>query len=299
MKASRALVVVADDFGIGPETSRGILELGAEGRISATVLLVNSPHAESAIALWERVRRPVEMGWHPCLTLDRPILPPDQVPSLAGADGNFRSLGQFLRRVFSGRIRAAEVFAELRAQHDRFRALVGHSPRVVNSHQHVALFPPVGRVLRELLAEQHPRPFVRRVVEPLRTIARIPGARIKRSVLTCLGQRMARRSDRLGFPSCAVLAGVTDPPYVADEQFFIRWLRAIPANSVELMCHPGYRDETLIGRDCIADNEGIARRVHELHLLRAADFTAAALRAGFRLTAPAELSGAGRHASAA
>jgi predicted glycoside hydrolase/deacetylase ChbG (UPF0249 family) len=299
MKARRALVVVADDFGIGPETSRGILDLAAEGRISATVLLVNSPHAESAVAAWDRARRPVELGWHPCLTLDRPILPPDRVPSLVCAGGSFRPLGQFLRRVCLGRIRACEVAAELRAQYDRFRELIGYAPRVVNSHQHVALFPPVGRVLLDLLAEQHPRPFVRRVVEPGRTLARVPGARMKRAVLTWLGRRAGRHADEFGFPSCEMLAGVTDPPCVADEQFFIRWLRAVPADSVELVCHPGYRDETLIGRDCIADNEGIARRVHELHLLRAADFSAAALRAGFRLTAPAELSGAGRHASAA
>ena len=96
-----------------------------------------------------------------------------------------------------------------------------------------------------------------------------------------------------------MLAGITDPPHVADEQFFVRWLRAISVSSVELMCHPGYRDETLIGRDCLADDECIARRVHELNLLRAADFSAAALRAGLRLTAPAEMSDLGRHASAA
>jgi predicted glycoside hydrolase/deacetylase ChbG (UPF0249 family) len=299
MKAGRALVVVADDFGIGPETSRGILDLAIEGRISATVLLVNSPYAESAVAAWNRAYRSVEIGWHPCLTLDRPILPPDRVPSLVDADGDFRPLGQFIRRVCLGRIRPGEVAAELRAQYDRFRDLVGQAPRVVNTHQHISLFPPVGRVLCELLADQHPRPFVRRVMEPARTLTRIHGARVKRSILAMLGRRAARRTDRFGFPGCALLAGVTDPPHVADEQFFVRWLKTVRARSVELMCHPGYRDETLIGRDCPADNDGIVRRVHELNLLRAADFSAAALRAGFRLTAPAELSDGGRHASAA
>ena len=299
MKARRPLVVVADDFGIGPETTRGILDLAAEGRISATVLLVNSPHAESAVAAWNRIHRPVEVGWHPCLTLDRPILPADRVPSLVDADGSFPSLGGFIRRVCTGRIRAGEVAAELGAQYVRFRDLVGHEPRVVNTHQHVALFSPVGRVLHELLANQCPRPFVRRVVEPARTITQVPGARLKRSVLSILGRWAARRTAGFGFPGCAVLAGVTDPPHVADEQFFIRWLGAVQGSSVELMVHPGYRDESLIGRDCIADNECIARRVHELNLLRAADFSAAALRAGFRLTAPAELSDGGRHASAA
>ena len=40
---------MADDFGIGPGTSQGILDLAAAGRlVTATVLLVNSPHRESA-----------------------------------------------------------------------------------------------------------------------------------------------------------------------------------------------------------------------------------------------------------
>ena len=65
MAGLRQLVVVADDFGIGPETDRGILELGAAGRVTSTVLLVNSPFAEPAIAAWNRAGRPIELGWHP------------------------------------------------------------------------------------------------------------------------------------------------------------------------------------------------------------------------------------------
>jgi hypothetical protein len=41
------------------------------------------------------------------------------------------------------------------------------------------------------------------------------------------------------------------------------------------------------------------RRVHELELLRSADFPAAVRRAGFRLTAPAELNASNAHRFAA
>ena len=47
--AKRFLVVVADDFGIGPGTSQAILELGQLGRVTGTTLLVNSPFAGEAI----------------------------------------------------------------------------------------------------------------------------------------------------------------------------------------------------------------------------------------------------------
>jgi predicted glycoside hydrolase/deacetylase ChbG (UPF0249 family) len=185
-----------------------------------------------------------------------------------------------------------DVQAELRAQYERFQELVGHPPWVINTHQHVAVFPPVGRVLHDLLTEQMPKPFLRRVRESCTTLAGVPGAKLKRNVLTLLGTRLAQQSARLGFPGCLQLVGVTDPPCVADEQFYTRWLTKVPGDTVELACHPGYRDATLIGRDCSGDDACVARRVNELHLLRAADFAEAVRRAGFRLTAPAEVTGA-------
>ena len=299
MAQRRNLVVVADDFGIGPETSRGILELAAERRITATVLLTNSPYAADAVAAWNRAGRPIELGWHPNLTLDSPILPGSQVPSLVDAAGNFHRLGAFLSRACTGRLQVREIAAEFRAQYERFIELVGRPPSVVNSHQHVALFGPVGGALLDVLRDQVPRPFLRRVHEPATMLWRIPGAKTKRAVLSYRGGRLARRSERLGFPGCDVLCGITDPEYTADEAFYARWLRLVPGATVELACHPGYRDETLIGRDCATDGAGVMRRVHELHLLRAPSFAAACHTAGFRLLAPGELAGVGSMACAA
>src|SRR5581483_5943619 len=52
MDATRFLVVIADAYGIGAETSRGSLELDARNLITGTVLLVNSPSAEEAVRAW-------------------------------------------------------------------------------------------------------------------------------------------------------------------------------------------------------------------------------------------------------
>jgi hypothetical protein len=52
---------------------------------------------------------------------------------------------------------------------------------------------------------------------------------------------------------------------------------------VELTCHPGYLDSTLIGRDCTATDGLLLRRVRELHLLRHPGFRDACRRAGFTL----------------
>jgi predicted glycoside hydrolase/deacetylase ChbG (UPF0249 family) len=63
----RYLIINADDFGVGDATSQGILDLAAGGYISSSVLLVNSPFAESAVRMWRAQGQRLELGWHPVL----------------------------------------------------------------------------------------------------------------------------------------------------------------------------------------------------------------------------------------
>jgi predicted glycoside hydrolase/deacetylase ChbG (UPF0249 family) len=281
--------VVADDFGMGPETSRGILDLAQRGAVTGTVLLVNSPYAEADVAAWRRADSRPELGWHPCLTLDAPALPAARVPSLVGPDGRFWRLGQFLPRLLRRLVRPEEIQAELLAQLRRFHDLVGEPPGLVNAHHHVQVFRPVGRILESLLAGQRPLPYFRRIREPWRLLATVPGARGKRAFLSLLGRRGSRRLARAGFPGADWHVGITDPACVADPEFFARWLRRTPGRVVELCCHPGYFDPTLVGRDCTPDDGQQMRRVRERDLLRQPSFLDACRRAGFTLAAPADL----------
>jgi predicted glycoside hydrolase/deacetylase ChbG (UPF0249 family) len=288
MDAPRYLIVIADDYGIGPATSRAILELAGRGVVTGTVLLVNSPYAPEAVAAWRQSGLALEVGWHPCLTLDPPVAPAGRVPSLVGPDGCLWPLGAFLKRLALGLIRPGDLERELRAQLGRFCELVGRPPTLVNSHQHTSLFPPVGRILRSVLAARRPLPYFRRVREPWSMLRRIPGARVKRSLLTLLGRAEALQLERAGFPGQRWLAGITDPPWAADPEFFARWLTRVPGRDVELACHPGYHDPTLVGRDCTADDGLQQRRVDERHWLQQPTFGEACRRAGFTAVSPAE-----------
>ncbi|MCE9534353.1 MAG: ChbG/HpnK family deacetylase [Planctomycetes bacterium] len=298
---SRRLIVCADDLGIGPETSRGIIELARDNKITATVLLVNTPTAEDAVVQWKRANAVCDLGWHPCLTLDSPILPAAQVPSLVDGDGRFWGLGAFIKRWAFGKLRANEIAAEWRAQLRRFRDLVGADPVIVNAHQHVAVFRPAGQILMDLLATLPNRPYVRRVREAAGTLRRIPGARLKRVFLSTLANRNNRDLDRNGFPGNDVLAGIANHGDVHHPSFYTRWLERTRGRVIELMVHPGYRDETLLGRDCVPGDGGLERRDRELDLISQPIFADSVRRAGFRLTCPNELFGSGmrEHADAA
>ena len=296
MDATRYLIVMADDFGIGPETSRGILELAACGVVTGTVLLVNSPHADDAVRAWRLAGSVSELGWHPCLTMDPPVAGAGRVPSLVGPDGCMWPLAKFLARLAAGRIRAEDIERELAAQYDRFVEMAGRPPALVNSHQHVALFPPVGALLRRVLEPVRPRPYVRRLGEPASMLARIPGARFKRSALGGLGRLQARPWARAGYPAADWLAGVTDPKWVQDPAFFTRWLANVPGRAVELACHPGWPDATLAGRDGDGPQR---RREDEYRLLAGPSFDDACRRAGFRRVAPSEWVGRAARTQAA
>jgi predicted glycoside hydrolase/deacetylase ChbG (UPF0249 family) len=284
---NRFLVVTADDFGAGPATTRGILDLAACGAVTSTVLLVNSPFAEEGVREWRAAGRPLELGWHPCLTLDSPVLPPSEVPTLVAPDGRFPRLGTLAKRLALGRVRPDEIEAEFRAQYRRFVELVGAPPANVNAHHHVHVFRPVGDALARVLAGSGA--FVRRVVEPGRTLRRVPGARLKRTVLNWLGRSAARRQEAAGQPGSEEHIGITDPPFTERPDFFTRWLASSAARFVELGCHPGHLDLTLVGRDGTLADGLIHRRVRELVLLARPDFLDAVRAAGFALVTAAEL----------
>ncbi|HTU92175.1 MAG TPA: ChbG/HpnK family deacetylase [Gemmataceae bacterium] len=290
MDATRFLIVIADDFGIGPETSRGILELAARNLITGTVLLVNSPYAEEAVRAWQQSTADLEIGWHPCFTLDGPCAPACRVPSLLGDDGRLLPLRRFLARLYLHQICPRQIEIELKAQYDRFLELVGQAPAFINSHHHVSLFPPVGSILRRLLHERGtPLPYLRRVQEPWSVLGRIPGARKKRTLLTLLGRMESRHQEIGGFPGNDWLVGIADPPCVSDPGFFARWLALVPGQIVELACHPGRYDASLIGRDCSEKDGMLQRRVQESHLLQQPNFLDACRQAGFKLVSPSEL----------
>ncbi len=285
----RYLLITADDFGIGDATTQGILKLAEMGRVTNSVLMANSPHVESGIELWHASGKKLELGWHPALTIDGPVAKAADVSSLIDADGRFFPLGTFLKKMMTGAIQARHIEIELHAQYSRCCDLLGGPPPIINGHHHIHIFNPVGAILRDILRQQTPRPYIRRVRESWSTITRIRGARVKRLVLNHFGQKAARKQKQEGFPGSDWAVGVTDPRYVDHPDFFTQWVRTITGDIVELTCHPGLRDKSLIGRDCSATDGMIERRVRELELLADDNFLAATRQAGFTIISPAQL----------
>src|SRR6185295_3930581 len=120
--AARTLIVNADDFGLTPGVSRGILEAGAKGIVTSTTVLVNRPTDPDLIARLEASG--LGAGLHLNLTLGTPISNPRRVPSLVDGEG------RFIRdpREAASRADKDEARIELGNQIDVFRALMGRFP---------------------------------------------------------------------------------------------------------------------------------------------------------------------------
>src|SRR5438874_12576285 len=134
----RRLIVNADDFGLTPGVSDGILAAHRHGIVTSTTMLVNRDVPKATIA---RARDAgLGLGLHVNLTLGSPLTRGASLVDDAGA---------FVRDARRAAARAAsrDVEREIVAQVERFETLVGTRPTHLDSHHHVGLLVPVREVL--------------------------------------------------------------------------------------------------------------------------------------------------------
>jgi predicted glycoside hydrolase/deacetylase ChbG (UPF0249 family) len=162
------LVVSADDLGLSESVDRAILTAHRDGIVRSTSLLVTFPRSEAAAAL-ARTERDLEIGLHIDLVEGMPVSDPARIQTLVDGDGRFRGLSALVGSLARGRVRAADIATEVRAQVARARAL-GTPALAWDSHRHVHLVPLVARIVGALGRELGAR-WIRRATPPRPTLA--------------------------------------------------------------------------------------------------------------------------------
>ena len=226
------VIVCADDLGLSPGVTQGILEAHRDGVVRSTSLLVTFTGAEEA-ATRARAERTLEVGLHVDLVGGAPASEPSRVRSLVDADGRFHRLPQFTARLLSGRIRLAEVATEVRAQAARAREW-GIEPRAWDSHRHTHLIPPASQVVA-VVARQEGVRYLRRA-RPPRMAATMKAQLLGvASVVSALAQRGLPGND--WFVDLTALPQRPEPAAVA--------LYAAYPGLGEIVAHPGRPDDAL------------------------------------------------------
>jgi predicted glycoside hydrolase/deacetylase ChbG (UPF0249 family) len=207
----RRLIVNADDFGLTPGVSAGILAAGRHGIVTSTTLLATATVDGEMLA---RLRDSgLGVGIHVNFTLGRPLTRGRSLVDPAGA---------FVRdaRRAAARADARDVEREVEAQIDRFTTLVRRAPTHLDSHHHVGLLSPVRESL--LAAARRLGVAVRSQDPEARARARTAGLRTTDHFFGESGPdaywSLARTRQRL---------------------------RLLPSGVSEFMAHPGWCDAAL------------------------------------------------------
>ena len=241
------LIVNADDFGLTCGINRAIIELHQAGVLTSATLMAKAGATDEAVEL-AHAHPNLGVGCHVVLVDGQPVLPPEKVPSLIDPHtGCFPpKLTTFLCRLFTGRIRAAEIEAEAAAQIALLQAR-GVRLTHIDTHKHSHMFPPVLRpVLRAarvagIRAVRHP-------FEPEWAVHASPRASIIRSAevyaLRRFGPYFRRVLSEEGFSTTdGVIAVAATGVVNADTVRTL--LKKLPPGVWEFVTHPGYNDADL------------------------------------------------------
>ncbi len=241
------LILNADDFGLTAGVNRAIIELHRAGFLTSTTLMAKAAATEEAIEL-ARSTPSLGVGCHVVLVDGEPVLPMLELPALVDSRTcRFHpKLGAFLTRLFSGRIRCAEIEAEAAAQ---IALLQSRGLRLthIDTHKHTHMFPAVLRpVLRA--AKAAGIRTVRNPFEPAWSLSATPRApfirRIEVRLLRLLEPTFRRIVAEEGFTTTDGAIGVLATGTL-DAATVRALLRSLPPGTWELVSHPGTNDADL------------------------------------------------------
>jgi chitin disaccharide deacetylase len=207
----RTLIVNADDFGLTPAVSAGILAAHRHGIVTSTTALVNGDIDERSIALARGSG--LGLGLHVNFTLGSPLT---KGASLVDASGRFVRDA----RHAAARAKARDAEAEIDAQIDRFEKLFKRVPTHLDTHHHVGLLEPVRTAVLRAAAER--RLPVRAQNASARAAARSAGVRAPDHFF-----------------------GESGPAAYWSLERTLSHLARLPGGVSEFMAHPGWFDDGL------------------------------------------------------
>lgn len=238
--APRRLIVNADDFGRSAAINAAVIRAHADGILTSASLMMAEPACAEAVTLARQHPR-LGMGLHLTLSCGRAVLPPEKIPGLVNARGQFGNnpvaLGwnYFFRRELHDQLRR-----EIHAQFEAFHA-TGLTLDHVNGHQHMHLHPAILRILKED-AEKLGIRRLRLTRDPFWLNARLASGawayRISHAIIYgCLSRRARPELEHRNIRHTARVFGLLQNARV-DETYLMRLLPCLPPGDSELYSHP-------------------------------------------------------------
>lgn len=240
MTVARRLIVNADDFGRARSINEAVIRAHREGILTSASLMVNEPSCAGAVAQAKETPT-LGVGLHLSLVCGRSALPPERIPNLVNAHGEFGDHPVMVgTRYFFQRSLREQLRAEIHEQFARFRA-TGLPLDHVNGHLHLHLHPVIFRILMEDAAKLGIR-HLRLTRDDLALNRRIANGRwlyrvSHASIFQWLARRAREELIRRGIRHTDRVFGLLQDSRV-DEDFILRLLPGLSAGDSELYSHP-------------------------------------------------------------
>ena len=242
----KKLIVNADDFGRRPLINQAVADAVDKKGLLSTSLMAGEPYFDEAVEIAKK-RPQLGVGVHLTLVDGKPVLPAEEISTLAVNDGCFLpDHGAFVKHYVQGKIARDDIERELAAQLDKVLQN-GIMPTHVDSHQHMHMLPGIFPLVLKLAAERgikrvrisrgiYGNPFT-----PWPGLGDLVG-KFGLETLSCIDRRQARAH---GFACPDNFVGqVAGGAVTAD--FMKELAENFTDGSVEVMLHPGLANEPLI-----------------------------------------------------
>jgi hypothetical protein len=232
----KRLIINSDDYGWTPSISRGIREAHLNGVVTSATCMMNIPTAARDVAVAVQETPRLGLGVHLVLTMGRPIVPSEAVPSLVDENGNHFKYEAFIQNL--SRVDMTEVKAEWRAQIEAFIRAAGRRPDHLDSHHHSSFFTPgLFRALLEIASEYNCP--IRNPLAYSSSLTAGPagvGDPVSEHAPRLMKEFNARSTD-------AIFVNFYDDG--ATRENLLDIVGTLEHGTAEIMCHPGYVDEAL------------------------------------------------------
>lgn len=239
----RYIIINADDFGRHAEINRAVEEGLEHGCLRSATVMPGGAAFAGAIDIARR-HEELGLGVHFTLVDGHPILPPEEIPSLVGSEGDFLpDHTALLKRYLKGGVNIEEVRRELAAQLQKVEA-TGIPISHVDSHQHMHTLPGIIDIVLDLAA----RAGIRAVRTP-----RTPlfagafgglGQLVGRLGLSTLARLAACKAHRRGLLTPDNFAGIVAGEAVSEGEL-LHLIAHLPQGTTEVMMHPGMKNDVL------------------------------------------------------
>lgn len=217
------LIINADDFGLTKGINAAVIRAHKCGTLTSATLMAGGLAWQEAAEL-ALANPSLGVGVHLTLSALKPVLPPEQVPSLVNQEGCFRK--QFWRAPLWNKDHVAK---EWRAQIQRL-VQAGLRPTHLDSHHHTHLWPGLTEIVSSL-AREYGIPAVRYISPSSFDIMGIGGWQRRIASISW------RRAQKYTLAKPTTVVGIE--AVQGNREGLAAYLDQLDSGVHELYCHPG------------------------------------------------------------